>query len=87
MGMFKAIGDAWAEHGKPLIDKWTQAMDRVRSTIQNLYDKFLKPVIDKVNKIVQKLWNDHLEPICWRLDRTAVPVSPPPVTRQVACPP
>ena len=61
--MFKAVGDAWAKHGKPLIDKWTQAMGNVRSTIQNLYDKFLKPVIDKVNKIVQQLWNDHLEPV------------------------
>ena len=67
MGMFKAIGDAWAKHGKPLIDKWTQAMDHVRSTIQNLYDKFLKPVIDKVNKIVQQLWNDHLEPVYRKL--------------------
>ena len=63
MDMFKAIGDAWAEGGKPLIDKWTQAMDHVRSTIQNLYDKFLKPVIDKVIKIVRQLWNDHLEPV------------------------
>ena len=61
--MFKAVGDAWAKHGKPLIDKWTQAMDNVRSTIQNLYDKFLKPVIDKVIKIVRQLWNDHLEPV------------------------
>ena len=67
MGMFKAIGDAWAEGGKPLIDKWTQAMDNVRSTIQNLYDKFLKPVIDKVNKIVQQLWNEHLEPVYRKL--------------------
>ena len=67
MGMFKAIGDAWAEGGKPLIDKWTQAMDHVRSIIQNLYDKFLKPVIDKVNKIVQQLWNEHLEPVYRKL--------------------
>lgn len=63
MDMFEAIGDAWEEHGQPLIDKWTQAMDHVRSTIQNLYDNFLKPVIDKVTKTIQQLWNEHLEPV------------------------
>lgn len=63
MDMFKAIGDAWAEHGQPLIDKWTQAMDHVRSTIQNLYDNCLKPVVDKVIKTVQQLWDEHLEPV------------------------
>ena len=67
MDMFKAIGDAWAEHGQPLIDKWTQAMDHVRSTIQNLYDNCLKPVIDKVIKTVQQLWDEHLEPVYRKL--------------------
>jgi len=63
MDMFEAIGDAWEEHGQPLIDKWTQAMDHVRSTLQNLYDSFFKPIIDKVTKTIQTLWNEHLEPV------------------------
>lgn len=63
MDMFEAIGDAWEEHGQPLIDKWTAAMDHVRSTLQNLYDSFFKPIVDKTTKTIQTLWNEHLEPV------------------------
>lgn len=67
MDMFEAIGDAWEEHGQPIMDKWSAAMDHVRTTLQNLYESFFKPIIDKITKTIQTLWNEHLEPVYRKL--------------------
>lgn len=61
--IFETWGQVWAEKGQPLLDKWSQAMDHVRSTFVGLYEEFLKPVAESIIATFQKLWQEHLQPL------------------------
>lgn len=63
MDMMETVGNVWDEKGQPLLDKWTQAMDHVRSTFVGLYEEFIKPIVEKITKTFEKLWNEHLQPL------------------------
>jgi phage-related protein len=63
MDMFEAIGDAWEEHGEPIMTEWSEAMDHVRTTLVTLYDEFLQPITDKITKKIKEVWDDSLEPV------------------------
>lgn len=65
MDMFEAVGDIWEEKGQPLLAAWTEAMDHVRKTFVNLYEGFIKPIVNKITTVFQELWQQHLEPL-WR---------------------
>lgn len=60
---FDYIGQAWEQHGQPLVEKATAAFDHIRSVIQGLYDNFLKPICENVIAVFTELWETHLGPL------------------------
>lgn len=63
MDVFKATGDVWAQKGKPFLDAWAKATNHVRDTIQALYEKFVKPILNKITAMIQDVWKSSLEPV------------------------
>lgn len=62
-GIFKAIGDAWADKGAPVLAALSEALDHIRSVIVALYEESIKPITDKLNKTISSLWKSSLEPL------------------------
>lgn len=60
---FESFGNAWEQHGQPLIDKATQAFDHIRSVLVTLYEEFLKPICENIIAVFETLWNEHLKPL------------------------
>lgn len=60
---FDYIGEAWAQHGEPLIEKASKACDHIRQTFVNLYEQFLKPVCEKIIAVFKRVWDDGLGPM------------------------
>lgn len=65
--MFTAIGDAWAEHGEPIMAALSEALEHIRNTIVRLYEEFFKPIIDKITTTIQDVWQNSLEPVYKKL--------------------
>ena len=60
---FKAIGDAWAAHGKPVLDAFAEAMNHVRDTVVSVYENFLRPIFDKIVTTLKDVWTSAIEPV------------------------
>jgi phage-related protein len=60
---FSYIGEAWAQHGEPLLEKASKACDHIRQTFVNLYEQFLKPICDKIIAVFKQVWENGLGPM------------------------
>lgn len=59
MASMKSAWDTW---GAPVFANLRAAYENASAAIQNLWDKFIKPVWDKVVSSVKELWDEHLKP-------------------------
>lgn len=62
-GLFESIGDAWAKHGEPFINKLSEAFNNIREAIDGLYEQYVKPVLTKVIKKLDEVWTKGLKPL------------------------
>lgn len=71
---FESFGTAWEEHGQPLIDKATEALDHIRGVFVSLYEEFLKPVAENIIAVFEQLWNEHLKPLVDKVVEAAMEI-------------
>lgn len=71
---FDYIGQAWEQHGQPLVEKATAAFDHIRSVIQGLYDNFIKPICENVIAVFTELWETHLGPLVSKIIEAAMEI-------------
>lgn len=57
------VKDAWNKHGKEILDKLSEAMDKIRATFQRLWDDVLKPIIEPFLKTLKEIWEDTIKGI------------------------
>ncbi|MEG0896481.1 MAG: hypothetical protein RSF73_02975 [Ruthenibacterium sp.] len=57
------ILDAWKAHAEELNAKWSEVMQSVQQTAQNLYNTVLAPIIANLKRIFDELWSNHLKPL------------------------
>lgn len=60
--MFEGIGEAWSNHSG-IFDTFSEALEKVRTLLETLYEEFIKPICQKVIEEFDKLWKEHLEPV------------------------
>lgn len=59
----ESISKAWSKTGGELKENLSTAFQGMRDTLENFYNKFLKPLIDTVLKWVNQVWNESLKPL------------------------
>ncbi|OMD31369.1 hypothetical protein [Paenibacillus odorifer] len=59
----KIVKDAWNKYGKEILDKLSEAMDKIRATVQRLWDDVLKPIIEPFLKTLKEIWEDTIKGI------------------------
>lgn len=61
--LMKSMSDFWNKWGAPIFDNFRTTIRETGDTLQNVWDKLLKPVWDKIMDTVDKVWTDHLKPL------------------------
>ena len=61
--LMQSMSAFWNKWGAPIFDNFRTAIKKTGDTLQNVWDKLLKPVWDKIMNTVDKVWTDHLKPL------------------------
>lgn len=61
--LMQSMSSFWNKWGAPIFDNFRTAIRKTGDTLQNVWDKLLKPVWDKIMNTVDKVWTDHLKPL------------------------
>ena len=62
-GIFEGIGNAWAKHGEPFIQRLATAFENIRTLISNLYEGLIKPIATKIINAFDRVWKEGLKPL------------------------
>ena len=61
--LMQSMSSFWNKWGAPIFENFRTAIRKTGDTLQNVWDKLLKPVWDKIMDTVDKVWTDHLKPL------------------------
>jgi phage-related protein len=61
--VFEIWGDAWDKNGQPILEEMGKALGHLRTTFTNIYEQFIKPIVDKVITTLETAWNNTLKPV------------------------
>lgn len=61
--IWDSVANAWKKWGKPIFDKLSKALDKVRAIIENAWNNLLKPIWDRLLQAITTIWNNHLKPL------------------------
>lgn len=53
----------WDKWGKPIFEKFCEAITLTGDTLRNVWKSFLKPIFDKVMEVLDDIWTEHLKPL------------------------
>lgn len=67
LDVLETLKAAWEEHGQAILDKLSEVMEKIRATVQRLWDDVLKPIIEPFLKTLKKIWEDTLKGIIDRV--------------------
>jgi phage-related protein len=66
-GTFEAIGNSWKKHGGELVTQIEKACENIRQFFTNLYEQFIKPIMEKVIQVLERVWVNGLQPLVQRV--------------------
>lgn len=61
--LMKSLQTFWNKWGKPIFDKFCDAIRLTGDTLKNVWNSFLKPVFDTFMEVVDNIWTEHLKPL------------------------
>lgn len=61
--MMAGVQAAWSEYGQPICDGLIEAFRGIESIFSELWESFVKPVLQHIIELVQELWSEHLKPL------------------------
>lgn len=53
----------WDKWGKPIFDKFCNAIVLTGDTLQTVWKSFLKPIFDTLMDVIDEIWTGHLRPL------------------------
>ena len=57
------IKDFWGKWGKPVFEKFREAIRLSGETVRKIWNSYMKPVWDKFMEVADELWTKHLKPL------------------------
>ncbi|MCM1364962.1 MAG: hypothetical protein NC122_07080 [Faecalibacterium sp.] len=54
---------AWQNWGAPIFEQIRKALTKTKELFLELWEKFLKPLVDKVIEVAKDIWDNHLKPL------------------------
>lgn len=57
------IKDFWGKWGKPIFEKFREAIRLSGETVRKIWNSYMKPVWDKFMEVADELWTKHLKPL------------------------
>ena len=53
----------WDKWGKPIFNKFCDAIKLTGDTLKNVWNSFLKPIFDTLMDVIDDIWTEHLRPL------------------------
>ena len=58
-----SLRQAWDKWGAPIFENYRKAITNIKDRALELWNKFLKPIVDSIIEAAKNLWDNHLKPL------------------------